>query len=65
MVIIWFVLISCFVNGDLKFQNDITTSPVMLIPGLASTQLQAWNTEVCQGRFGDSLYKDVHIGERE
>ena len=29
------------VSGDLKFQHDIPTGPVMLIPGFASSQLHA------------------------
>lgn len=52
------------VHGDVLYSHDIPTGPVLLLPGMASSQLHAWNTQVCNGSFGDSLYKDIHVGDR-
>lgn len=46
------------VCADLAYAGDLTTGPVMIIPGLASTQLEAWNTQAC------SSFHSINVGDR-
>ncbi|KAF1334164.1 Phospholipid sterol acyl transferase 1, partial [Globisporangium splendens] len=42
----------------------LQTRPVLLIPGFASTQLNAWKKVSCKNSFQKNLYRDVNIGDR-
>lgn len=41
------------------------TRPVLLLPGFASSQLQAWRHSRCETGFRKNLYRDVNIGDRK
>jgi hypothetical protein len=43
----------------------LQTRPVLLIPGFASTQLNAWKKVSCKNSFQKNLYRDVNIGDRK
>ncbi|RLN96699.1 hypothetical protein BBJ28_00006507 [Nothophytophthora sp. Chile5] len=45
-------------------QEKERTRPVLLVPGFASSQLQAWSHTRCESGFRKNLYRDVNIGDR-
>jgi hypothetical protein len=45
-------------------EGEPRTRPVLLLPGFASSQLQAWSHSRCETGFRKNLYRDVNIGDR-
>jgi hypothetical protein len=46
--------------------NEEVNRPVLLVPGFASSQLHAWQQQICeQGSFQKNFYPNVRIGDRK